>query len=395
MKFVKSVELERIEGTRFWTKRGFRKKRSIKEENLVRAPAWKHRGEYGEGEKTRDWISFFAMNRRTIAISPTTVRYFIVAFDVSRRFIAILANFLIDRALKPENIASLTVAITYFGLPVDACFQDAAIPRTFQALNPSQQGFEFWLSSLSLARPSSKALSKVSKFRIDRDDNVSTNSNLCLSSNFFGRFFLFLLFSFLFFFFSAKDRARSLSEIRLTMKENMHAWLLSVATTFLPRERNKCVSSRFSFDILSRSSLSPPSSSLYLCAFSLTMDQRAVLRAHTCAVLKERWRTSFLACITVCIGFVDSQYVQVACSGTGECQCHARVARHEKREHIYICISTENSPTSSVRRGQWAISEWKLGILKISFQNYKMASASGKSNGECWIAKVGQAEWKV
>lgn len=175
----------------------------------------------------------------------------------------------------------------------------------------------------------------------------------------------------------------------------MHAWLLSVATTFLPRERNKCVSSRFSFDILSRSSLSPPSSSLYLCAFSLTMDQRAVLRAHTCAVLKERWRTSFLACITVCIGFVDSQYVQVACSGTGECQCRARVARHEKREHIYICISTENSPTSSVRRGQWAISEWKLGVLKISFQNYKMASASGKSNGECWIAKVGQPEWKV
>lgn len=69
--------------------------------------------------------------------------------------------------------------------------------------------------------------------------------------------------------------------------------------------------------------------------------------------------------------------------------------RDTKNVSIYICISTENSPTSSVRRGQWAISEWKLGVLKISFQNYKMASASGKSNGECWIAKVGQVEWKV
>lgn len=178
------------------------------------------------------------MNRRTIAISPTTVRYFIVAFDVSRRFIAILANFLIDRALKPENIASLTVAITYFGLPVDACFQDAAIPRTFQALNPSQQGFEFWLSSLSLARPSSKALSKVSKFRIDRDDNVSTNSNLCLSSNFFGRFFLFLLFSFLFFFF-LRQRSRQKFVGNSFDDERKYACVTFISSYYVSSSREK------------------------------------------------------------------------------------------------------------------------------------------------------------
>lgn len=177
------------------------------------------------------------MNRRTIAISPTTVRYFIVAFDVSRRFIAILANFLIDRALKPENIASLTVAITYFGLPVDACFQDAAIPRTFQALNPSQQGFEFWLSSLSLARPSSKALSKVSKFRIDRDDNVSTNSNLCLSSNFFGRFFLFLLF--LSFFLFLRQRSRQKFVGNSFDDERKYACVTFISSYYVSSSREK------------------------------------------------------------------------------------------------------------------------------------------------------------
>lgn len=175
------------------------------------------------------------MNRRTIAISPTTVRYFIVAFDVSRRFIAILANFLIDRALKPENIASLTVAITYFGLPVDACFQDAAIPRTFQALNPSQQGFEFWLSSLSLARPSSKALSKVSKFRIDRDDNVSTNSNLCLSCRISSIDFSFFFFSFLFF----RQRSRQKFVGNSFDDERKYACVTFISSYYVSSSREK------------------------------------------------------------------------------------------------------------------------------------------------------------
>lgn len=217
--------------------------------------------------------------------------------------------------LNLKIIGSLTVTITYFGLPVDACFQDAALPKTFQPLNPSR-ALEFSLSLQSL-RKTKLFRKNLFEFRVDRDDNELESL---------------VEFLWFFFFFSRQRSRQKFVENSFDDERKYASWVLSAAT-YPARERNKCVSRRFSFDILSRSSSSlflP----LYLCAFSLTMDQRAVLRAHTCAVLKERWRTSFLACITVCIGFVDSQYVQVACSGTGECQCRARVARHEKREHI-------------------------------------------------------------
>lgn len=217
--------------------------------------------------------------------------------------------------LNLKIIGSLTITITYFGLPVDACFQDAALPKTFQPLNPSR-ALEFSLSLQSL-RKTKLFRKNLFEFRVDRDDNELESL---------------VEFLWFFFFFLAKDRVKSLSKIRSTTKENMHREFYQRLRILLEREIN--VYRVDSLLIFSRALPPLSSSPLYLCAFSLTMDQRAVLRAHTCAVLKERWRTSFLACITVCIGFVDSQYVQVACSGTGECQCRARVARHEKREHI-------------------------------------------------------------
>lgn len=235
-------------------------------------------------------------------------------FDISLWRSRYLQTLLSIEHLNLKIIGSLTVTITYFGLPVDACFQDAALPKTFQPLNPSR-ALEFSLSLQSLRK--TKLFRKTSS----SFESIVTITNSNLSSNFFD-----------FFFFLAKDRVKSLSKIRSTTKENMHREFYQRLRILLEREIN--VYRVDSLLIFSRALPPLSSSPLYLCAFSLTMDQRAVLRAHTCAVLKERWRTSFLACITVCIGFVDSQYVQVACSGTGECQCRARVARHEKREHI-------------------------------------------------------------
>lgn len=261
----------------------------LKEENVV--------AEYGEGEDTH-----FHSSLNTFATCLITVRYFIVA---------ILANFVIDRVLKPENNRVINSHDHVFRITGRCAFPRRRVTQNFSTFK-----------SFSGARVFVK-LAKSSQ-----DQALSKNLFESIVRITFQRISRRISFSIFFF---SRQRSRQ-KFVENSFERKYASWVLSVAT-YPPRERNKCVSRRFSFDILSRSSSSlflP----LYLCAFSLTMDQRAVLRAHTCAVLKERWRTSFLACITVCIGFVDSQYVQVACSGTGECQCRARVARHEKREHI-------------------------------------------------------------
>lgn len=114
-------------------------------------------------------------------------------------------------------------------------------------------------------------------------------------------------------------------------------------------EQTKSTSSIFSFDSNCFFNFLLLSSPFFFSSISgrflwRWLDQRAVLRAHTCAVLKERWRTSFLACITVCTGFVDSQCVRVACWSTGECQCRTRAPRLENDGY-----TSENLPAPSSR----------------------------------------------
>lgn len=109
----------------------------LKEENVV--------VEYGEGEDTH-----FHSNLNTFATCLITVRYFIVA---------ILANFVIDRVLKPENNRVINSHDHVFRI---TGFQDAALPKTFQPLNPSR-ALEFSLSLQSLRK--TKLFRKISSSR--------------------------------------------------------------------------------------------------------------------------------------------------------------------------------------------------------------------------------------
>lgn len=139
----------------------------IKEENVV--------AEYGEGEDTH-----FHSSLNTFATCLITVRYFIVAF-------AILANFVIDRALKPENNRVINSHDHVFRITGRCVFPRRRVTQNFSTFKSFSSARVF----VKLAKSSQdQALSKnLFEFRVDRDDNVSTNSNL--SSNFFDFFFFF------------------------------------------------------------------------------------------------------------------------------------------------------------------------------------------------------------
>lgn len=121
----------------------------IKEENVV--------AEYGEGEDTH-----FHSSLNTFATCLITVRYFIVAF-------AILANFVIDRALKSENNRVINSHDHVFRITGRCVFPRRRVTQNFSTFKSFSSARVF----VKLAKSSQdQALSKnLFEFRVDRDDN--------------------------------------------------------------------------------------------------------------------------------------------------------------------------------------------------------------------------------
>lgn len=171
----------------------------LKEENVV--------AEYGEGEDTH-----FHSNLNTFATCLITVRYFIVA---------ILANFVIDRVLKPENNRVINSHDHVFRITGRCAFPRRRVTQNFSTFKSFSGARVF----VKLAKSSQdQALSKNLFESIVRITFQRTRISRRIS------------FSIFFFFFLAKDRVKSLSKIR--SKENMHREFYQWLRILLEREIN-------------------------------------------------------------------------------------------------------------------------------------------------------------